>query len=190
MKATRLQIRSTGWLILMLLGGCAMIAPERPDWPEYLPPLAYYEARYAADEYNQQYQTKQDYLLWVKRFYHGWGGVQGWLSIREQILADVDPADRAYMHDELTGLGKRIAAEWAKQSDRRTIVNKTVQVWIDAAYEAGVHGDHRHLLHQISTDVDALLANNLKPSRITLSRYYPDADQPPSVGSLDSASEQ
>ena len=184
------QLRHGGLLTLVLfLAGCAM-APERPDWPDNLPQRAYYEARYAADEYNQQHQSKQDYLRWVKRFYHGWGGVQGWLSIREQILADVDPADRDYMRDELARLGKRIAAEWAKQSDRRTIFNKTVQVWINAAYEAGTHGDHRRLLRQISTDVDALLADSLQPSQITLSRYYPDAAQPPAVGSLDSVGEE
>ena len=172
-------------MLILLLAGCAT-APERqlPEWPDNLPPLSYYEARYAADSYNQQHQTKQDYLLWVKRFYKGWGGIQGWLSIREQILADIPQNERAAMREKLNRLGQRIASEWAKQSDRRAIVNKTVQVWINAAHLAGTRDDHERLVRQISTDVDALLSDNLETSRITLSRYYPDAKQPPAVGAL------
>lgn len=184
---TQHQLVRRGGILMLVLGlaGCANVPEQRTEWPDNLPPLNYYESRYAADEYNQQYQTRQDYLRWVKRFYTGWGGVQGWFSIREQILADVDPADRSWMRTRLDKLGQRISAEWAKQSDRRAIVNRTVQVWINAAYEAGVHGDHARLVKQIAADVDALLADRLQQSRITLSRYYPDAEKPPAVGSLE-----
>jgi len=174
---------------MLMTASCALV-PERPEWPDNLPPRSYYEAQYAADRYNQQFQSKQEYLMWVQRFYTGWGGVQGWHTIREEILAEVDTASQARMRDALRKLDQRISAEWAKESDRRVIVNQTVQVWIDAAYEAGIRGDHWRLLRQISADVDALLAGTLEPSRITLGRYYPDAEQPPAVGNLDKASGQ
>lgn len=158
---------------MLTLAACALVQ-EKPGWPDNIPPRSYYESRYGADRHNQQYQSQQDYLKWVQRFYAGWGGIDGWHSIREQILADVDAADQESMRRQLDELGRRISPEWAKLSDQRAIVNKTVQTWINAAYEAGARGDHERLLEEISADVDALLTDALEPAAITLSRYYPD----------------
>jgi len=166
-----------------MTAACALIQ-ETPGWPAELPPQSYYESVYAADRHNQEVQSKAGYLLWVKRFYRGWGGIPGWFAIREQVLADVEPDRRDEMAARLNDLGRRIAGEWAKASDRRAILATTVQVWIDAAHEAGAHGDHERLLQQISADVDALLADTMEPAAIRLSRYYPHAEPPPSVGAI------
>lgn len=180
-----LQKRCACLISLALMTASCVSLEEKPEWPQELPSRTWYESRYAADPYNQQYQTKQEYMLWVQRFYSGWAGIPGWHSIREQVLADAEPAQRSHLESQMRDLGQRMSAEWAKASDRRRILAGTVQVWIDAANEAGVHGDHERLLQQISDDVDALIAGQLEPRVITLRRYYPDTDPPPSIGSLD-----
>lgn len=176
-------------MIVLMMTGCAT-APERPEWPENMPPRAYYESQYAADSNNQQHQSEREYLLWVKRFYTGWSGVDGWHSLREQILSDVAVDKRPAMRDQLRTLGRRMAAEWAKASGQRAITGQTVQVWSHAAREAGARGNYEQLVRQIAGDLDALLAGTLEASAITLNRYYPDAEPPPAIGAVEDNPDQ
>jgi len=181
---TRSQSRRSGGLaVLMLLMTACATSPQLPEWPANLPPRAYYESAYAADTANQQYQSEQEYLTWVKRFYTGWGGIRGWHSIRKEILNDVPADERTTLRDRLRRLGQRMAAEWAKASDQRALTSKTVQVWSNAAYEASAHRNHMELLQQVNKDLNALLAGTLDADAITLQRYYPDAEMPAAVGS-------
>lgn len=177
------------FMLCMMSAGCA-VAPKKPEWPADMPPRSYYESRYTEDLDNQQDQSLQKYLKWVKVFYAGWGGVRGWRSIRAEILADVDAAERERLREGLDDLGKRISGEWAKAYGRRVIDSRMVQVWINAAYEASARREHRRLLNRISRDVDALLAGKLEPGVVSLNRYYPDAAQPPPFDSLDMDSSQ
>ncbi len=155
--------------VLSFINGCA-VTPERAAWPPELPPLAYFESRYAEDPGNSQHQSRQEYLKWVKAFYRGWGGLRGWNAIREELLADADAADRESMRRQLDVLGRRISGEWAKAYGQRVINSKMLQVWVDAANEAAERREYARLLNRLTGDVDALLSGRLDPSMITLDR--------------------
>lgn len=176
-----LQAQYGGLLTVILIGAGCAVAPERSDWPSGLSPLAYYQSLYADDPGNSKHQTWKEYLRWVKAFYLGWGGLRGWNSIREEILADVDAVHQESIRRELEDLGRRISAEWAKAYGQRVINSKMLQVWVDATNEAAERREYVHLLDRVAGDVDALLSGRLDPSMITLSRYYPDAAQPTPV---------
>lgn len=165
-------------LLLFFINGCAVV-PDRPAWPSDLPSLAYYESLYAGDPENRKHQSREEYLKWVKAFYRGWGGLRGWNSIMNEILDDVDEAEREALRRELDKLGRLISGEWAKAYGERVIDSNMLQIWINAAYEAGERHDYQRLLKKLSTDVEALLGDAMDPSAITLKRYYPDAAQPP-----------
>lgn len=164
--------------VFLLLAACA-VAPERAGWPADMPPRSWYVSVYNADARNRESQSLQKYLKWVKVFYNGWGGVRGWRSVQEEILADADPADREGLRRWLEELGRKISGEWAKSYGARAINGQTVQVWVNAAYECSARRDHERLIRAIDRDVDALLAGRLDRSAITLERYYPDAERPP-----------
>lgn len=164
--------------VIIMIYGCT-ITPERRAWPSDLPPRDYYEFLYAEDLGNQEHQSLQEYLKWIKAFYRGWGGLRGWDSIREQILTDVDAAEREAMRRKLDKLGRRISGEWAKANGQRVIDSKTLQVWVNAAYKAGERRDYQQLLVKVTADVEGLLTGALDPSIITLHRYYPDTEPSP-----------
>lgn len=177
--------RSGGLVVLMLFLTACATSPQLPEWPGNLPPRAYYESAYAADSANQEHQTEQEYLTWVKRFYSGWGGVRGWQAISKEIVNDAPADERMAIRERLRQLGQRMAAEWAKASGERALTGKTVQVWSNAAYEASAHRNYMELLNQVSQDLTALLAGRLDEGDITLQRYYADAEMPPAVGALE-----
>lgn len=162
--------------VFLLLAACAL-TPEKAEWPADMPPRSWYVYLYNADTGNQENQSLEKYLKWVRIFYRGWGGVRGWRSIEEEILADTDAADREQLRRGLDDLGRKISGEWAKSYGVRLINGKAVQAWVDAAYECSEQRDHERLLRAIDRDVEALLAGRLNASEITLKRYYPDAEK-------------
>ena len=162
----------------LLLAACAT-APELSRWPVDMPARGYYESLYNHDAENQANQSLEKYLKWVKIFYDGWGGVRGWRSIEEEILADADAAAQQYLRRGMDDLGRKISGEWAKSFSARVINGETVQVWVNAAYECSRRRDHERLMEAIDRDVEALLGGRLDRSAISLERYYPDAEQPP-----------
>jgi len=159
--------------VALLAAGCAT-APEQPAWPAGIPPRAHFEARYATDPQNQQVQTEAEYLQWVRRFFTGWAGIRGWHSVRDDLLAETEPARREAVRARLDALGRRIAGEWAKASPQRAVRTRTIQVWGNAALEAVERGEQMTLVEAIAADVDALLAGELAPAEIRLQRYYPE----------------
>lgn len=158
---------------LVLLGGCAGMAQRASDWPEGLPARGHYERLYALDHVNQASgQTLAEYLLWVRRFYTGWGPQpDGWHATAAQILAEIDPTRYAVVHAELAMLGTLISGEWAKLSPARVIRNRTVAVWGEALAAASIEGEYEPLIDRVRADVLALLDGTLDPQAITRERY-------------------
>jgi hypothetical protein len=72
----------------------------------------------------------------VHEFYFGARGYAGWFSDSQKILVHVtDPSTSAAVAAQLTSLGRRIGAEWAKQDDCRKV--RTSDTWMERASEGG-----------------------------------------------------
>ena len=94
--------------LLLWLGGCATEIDELV-WPEMAYPRDYFEAAYEEDDLAQQYQTREDYLLWVTRFYNGFSIAPGWISLTEQVKERLDEPYRSEVALRLYHLGAGLA---------------------------------------------------------------------------------
>ena len=171
--------RALGWLIpLVLVAGCAPLPELVEDWPAGIPPRSHYKALYAADKVNQAAQEEAAYLTWVKRFYSGWFAYPGgWSSIHRDVVDTVAADRRQAMHKKMQKLGLLISGEWAKNSKRRVIRNRTIAAWGQAVVIAGDRGELEPFLERIEKDVDALFAGTLKPADIDIERYFDDIEE-------------
>jgi len=158
-------------LLILLLTACASL-PER--WPEGAPPRAYFEEVYAADARNRQLEARDDYLLWVSRFYSGVPPVAGWLDLSEAVLATLTEPERGGVAARLLELGAKISSDWAKSNELRVIDNRVGNVWRAALDEALNQGDIEGFLDRLEADVDALLSGELDAEQVRFERYYED----------------
>lgn len=80
---------------------------------------AYFTQQYKEDATNHTFQTQDEYLRWVREFYEAKATLltpSGWNEQSEELLAKIEASDgRAQAQALLADLGKRIAAEWAKE---------------------------------------------------------------------------
>src|SRR5688572_26491542 len=119
----------------MLLGGCVS-SPSSSSWPDTLPPIGTFQTNWGADAANQEIQSNEEYLLWVRRFYEGFNTVPGWFDLTRQVLARVPDEEKATVSAQLAALGVTIGGEWAKDNSARRIDTSTVATWRDALQEA------------------------------------------------------
>ncbi len=159
--------------LIALLAACATRPPE-PPWPDGIPPRAYFETEWRESARNQALQSEEQYLLWVTRFYTGYGAVPGWLNMTSQVLQRIPPAERAQIEARLFELGGRIGAEWAKDNSVRLLSTRSAGVWRDALLEALARNELNAYLDRLSADVDALLSGELHNDAIRFERYYID----------------
>lgn len=167
-------------LPLVLLAGCAIRSPL-PDtpWPEDIPQREWFEARYAADPANQAVQRRGEYLRWVVRFYYGWLAYpDGWNDVTARVAAAAGEGEAGEMRRRMNFLGRRLAAEWAKDSPARVIRNRALAAWGEGLRIAADRGEIPGFLERVAADTDALFAGRLEPESITVSRYYAGADEP------------
>jgi hypothetical protein len=172
------KLRRMGLLLcLLILTACAS-APEpnqeyKSDWPSDLPPQAFFNAHYSQDAYNQQLQSKQDYLKWVKRFYYGWAyKPKGWEWMTASVLKQTtDYNRRLLLKRDLQWLGENISAEWAKHARSRRINTAHMMIWGDALKIAMRSEEPEKLTSSIAADVQQLLNGELTPAQITIERY-------------------
>lgn len=161
---------------LVFLSGCAVWKTDisRANWPEKAPPRADFEAEYAADKANQEVQTKEEYLLWVKRFYTGWRLYSdGWIDLVPEVLSEVEDSElRAELEAELYSMGRDIASEWAKNTEGRRVHTRHLSVWGNAMRDAMASGETKDMIEQISHDVDQLMDRKLTIGDITAARYH------------------
>ena len=130
-----------------------------------------FEAEYARDQRNAQKQSFDDYWQWVKTYLLvGGSGYTGWLEQGATLTAGLrDEATRARLGALFEDTGKRVAAEWSKDSAYRKVYSTFFQgrpnlvEWGRALQAAGRRdgGDGASIeaaLQAIQADLDRALA--------------------------------
>ena len=166
-------------VITTFLTACATQKDIAHQWPEGLPALAYFEEVYAQDLRNQQEQTLDEYLVWVKRYYLGWELYRrGWLDVTQDLVNQIDdPALASEVNNKMLAIGRAVAGEWAKKTNTRKIFTRHVAVWGNALVESMNRGEELKLINIVQKDVNQLLADKLSVDAIKADRYYaPDKD--------------
>ncbi len=145
---------------------------DRGDWPDTLPSQEYFVAAYYADSINQELQSEDAYLGWIRSFYEGnLMSPTGWLQMQSLVLANATPADRATIESRLDQLGAAIAAEWAKENRGRAIDSRMLSLWASLLQLAADATQQQRTIDVIATDVEDLLAGALSRDVIQESRY-------------------
>lgn len=162
-----------GILLTTLTASCVRAPVERVEWPDDLPPVDHYQQVYERDAQNQAVQPREEYLIWVVRFYKGWKLYQdGWQTTTRDVLYAVeDAARKERMRTKLARLGQLISAEWAKKSADRRIRSRELSIWGQVLLKAMNRNEEEKLIDQVTRDVNALLAGRLDPADINLERY-------------------
>jgi hypothetical protein len=160
--------------ILYLLIAISSCASAPGSWPDILPPLNNFQANWSNDTANQQIQSQEEYLLWVRRFYEGFNTVPGWLDLEKQVLARLPQDEQAEAAEKLAVLGITIGGEWAKDNSVRRIDTSTVATWRDALQESLSRMELSSYLMLLNQDIAALLNGSLTTDDITFERYYTD----------------
>lgn len=165
-------MKSSLWFVLCLLvlGACAS-TPTPENWPEQAPPHSYFVEEYQHDPANRMRQSQTDYLSWVTRFYRGRPGILGWQDITDSVVQDMEPGQRATTMELARTLGRRIAAEWAKDNDVRVIDTAMLSLWGSIMVTAVEPGERLEAMQAIDRDTRALLEGELPPTQITEERY-------------------
>lgn len=160
-------------IFVLLLSSCSVIQPQ-VTWPNEVPAESYFMTAYQIDTPNQELQTEEDYLNWVRKFYTGVNVLPGWLSMSEQVLENLQEPQRSSVDSRLAVLGQRISSEWSKDNQLRLITSRSANVWRDALLESMTLGDLDNYLNKLDEDVSALLLGEIENDDIYFGRYYAD----------------
>ena len=160
--------------ILFLATGCSLLDKDLV-WPEEAYPQEYFIAAFQADESARLYQTQDDYLLWITRFYIGNSLTPGWIGLTEQLMERLGTqANRAEVSERVYRLGAIIGSEWAKDNEVRKLNTRNAAVWRDALREAVDRGEVDEYITRVENDVAMMLAGELQIDDIYFERYYVD----------------
>jgi len=163
--------------IVVLLSAC-VTAPKAEQWPQDMPPLAYFKAYYDRDDAHKQVLAEKAYLTWVYRFYNGWELYsRGWLQATDEladslVLSDEKARGRALMDE----IGLLIAPDWAKSDPHRTIKIRHVALWGNVILKGMVMDEQFPVLYKIRDDAQQMLAGNLDPKIVKKDRYVIEED--------------
>lgn len=156
-------------LSALLLTSCIS---TQTDWPGEAPARGRFITAYANDPANQQRQSRDDYLRWVRNFYTGTLSYpRGWLDIQSQIVASAGAGERAELSANLHDLGAVIGAEWAKANAVRRIDSRILGLWGSVLQLADLEGKRAESIELISSDVDRLIQGRVSKDDIVESRY-------------------
>ena len=161
----------------ILLSACAGLREESvAGWPADIPPASYFLEAYASDTRNHDYQTRDEYLYWVRSFYEGTTLYpRGWNDVTEAILAETaEPKLAAERQAQLATLGRDIATEWSKDSSISLVKSSHLAVWGVATERAVGEDNVEETLELITEDLQQLLARELDPDAVTAGRYHPE----------------
>ena len=93
-----------------LVSACSLLFTDFM-WPEQAYPRQYFIDLFQADEAAQQYQSQEDYLVWITRFYFGNSLTPGWIGLTEQLLERLESDEhREIVSERLYMLGARIGS--------------------------------------------------------------------------------
>ena len=160
---------------MLFLAGCAGLgnAPV-DDWPAGAPQAGFFLGVYQRDTVNQEHQTLEKYLYWVRGFYQGTPLYpRSWNDITGDIIEASDPEHAQELEARLFVLGRDIAAEWSKSRNVNHVKTGHLAVWGTAAERSVAEGNIDETLSRISKDLQGLLKQELAASEITASRYHP-----------------
>ncbi len=172
LMASRLRVLLSLFL-LVLISACAVRAPV-DTWPADIPARNYFQKQWRADAANKSVQDREDYLLWVVRFYQGYQLAPGWLDMMEQVNVRVPAEERVQVRAALFELGSIIGGEWAKDNGVRKVSTRSAAVWRDALLESLSQDDLHPYLDKLQQDVEALMSGSLGNDEIVFERYYVD----------------
>jgi len=161
-------------IIIFVLSGCAINKPQDPNWPNELPPRAYFLDHYQQDITNKNIQNQEEYLSWIVRFYKGSDLYpNGWNNITQDIVLKLN--DSPSVDDvkvKLDQLGLLISEEWAKNNKTRTINSLHVSIWGNALLKSLEQNETLQLIDRVASDVDDLLSKKIPAEIIVADRYY------------------
>jgi len=173
-----MRMRRLVCIVLIAATGCAERAVQHSDAQPVMPGPDYFVKSYRQDAVNAGRQTLEQYLLWVTRFYQGWDLYpRGWEQIQQDLLEPLPDDDRRReLEAKLAGLGRSIAAEWAKNNATRRIHTRHVAIWGRALQRSQALGQAPATIARILTDVNNLLENKISADMITENRFYAEED--------------
>ena len=159
--------------VMALLAACSSLQDD-DKWSNELPPQPYFLSAYESDAPNQTYQSLEDYLFWVERFYNGINLVPGWSSLSGQVLEKLEEPQLSVVETRLYNLGLKIGAEWPKDNQVRLLNSRSANVWRDALIESLSRDELDAYLSILEQDVTDLLAGKIDNEAIYFERYYQD----------------
>lgn len=173
-----MQFRRLIWLLIFAVSGCADYQIKESAWPNELPPEEYFLKNYLRDSINVNLQPLDQYLTWVKRFYHGWEvHPTGWNNVTQDLLYKIkDPVATDEIRLKMDRLGKSISGEWAKNNTTRRISTQHISIWGNALLKSVEYGETHKILDRVAMDVEDLLDNRISADVITENRFYIEED--------------
>jgi hypothetical protein len=166
------QVRNTlltTFLALFLVACASTPGPE--DWPSDAPSFRFFRQAYQSDAANRARQSEAEYLGWVRRFYEGHRVFPRWSEITTGIADKLEPQEQARVDDIGFRLGRRIAAEWAKDNAVRRIDTGMLSLWGSVIIAGDTPEEQLDALLAIDRDTRALLNGELSADDINEDRY-------------------
>jgi hypothetical protein len=164
---------------VLVLAACATPPTEPEAWPQAIPTRSYYEKSYANDPINQKEQSFDDYLVWVIRFYHGYGIAEGWKKSEAKLMDGMEPSEIVLLHPKVAYLGMLMSSEWAKHNKKRRITTEMLVLWGQVMTQAKADKHIETVVDRLIGDVRALIIGELKPKEIKTARYSDVLPQKP-----------
>jgi len=162
-------------LVFFVLFGCSSSPKVVDDWPAEVPPKDLFIQSYENDADNQEVQSREDYLVWIKRFYQGWVVYShGWLKVSQDILEELPMDQREEARSQIAEIGLEIAREWAKEKQDRYIFTNMVAVWGEGLLEALNRGEIFQYMELVEQDLESLKQRNIVREDISIQRYFPN----------------
>lgn len=159
----------------LILAGCVSHVGVITDWHGELPPVEPFVEAYENDLANQEVQSMEDYLLWIKRFYQGWVVYDnGWLKMSRGLTEQMPLDQRTIASQRIAEIGLKIAPEWAKEKKDRYIFTDMVAVWGEALLEALDRGEVFEYMDSVEQDLKLLKNGQIQRQDISMQRYFPD----------------
>lgn len=164
--------------MLLTLAGCAGYSRVVDDWPDEIPSADLFVDVYENDLANQEVQSLEDYLVWVKRFYQGWVVYNnGWLKMSRNLSSQMPENQKDAASQRIAEIGLKIAPEWAKAKKDRYIFTDMVAVWGEALLEALDRGEVFQYMDSVEQDLQLLKEGQIQRQDISMQRYFPDIQE-------------